>query len=106
MDTKVTMVGRAVETKVDTERHRGPCRIFGVAIEACLGNIRIKTLGEGAHRADLVRWFCSQFCKNLLRLSLCRKSHIEQSLVCKGIEGFDVESGIGRMFGVGSSWRR
>ena len=36
MDTKIAVVGRAVETEIDSKRYRGPCRVLLTAIEADL----------------------------------------------------------------------
>ena len=42
---------------------------------------------ERVDMADLVRWFCPQFCEDLLRLRFSRKSHVEDlttyGVICK-----------------------
>ena len=56
--TQVTVVGRAVQTKVDGERNRGPCRVLCAAVEA-----------------DLISLLPPQLSKEGLRLVLRCHSH-------------------------------
>ena len=85
MDTKVTVVGRAIKAEVDAEGDRGPCRVLLAAIEADLmerkrrsqftATIRAVT---GAVSAYLVGRLGLQLLKDLERLLLCRKgAHLD-----------------------------
>lgn len=75
VDTQVTMVGRAVQAKVDTKGNRRPRRIFRAAIKADLWRIRsghVDWCGQaGRGNTHLVCGLQLEFLKDLLRLRLC-----------------------------------
>lgn len=90
MDTHVTVVRRAVETEVDTKRYRAPCWVLCAAVETYLR--RRLAMGDRPSldgESYFVRGLCLQFRKDVLRLRLGSKRHLD------GLVGMLLGWGIG-----------
>lgn len=78
MDTHVTVIRGAIETEIDTEWYRAPCWVFCAAIET---NLHCMLTIVDRPSLDWETYFvgrlCLQFCKDILRLRLRSKRHLD-----------------------------
>lgn len=68
VNTQVSVIGRAVETKVDTERHRGPGRVLRVAIKAYLIESQKRVIKSGQVGGGVLRTLFAGFCLSFSKI--------------------------------------